>query len=88
MSEGGGYARERGRYEERLYYVCVTTCAFYGVSPARLEARVGAQLDWALGLTHIRQVGLVLIRQVETVGPQDLNLLFRLHVVPSTGLSV
>ena len=45
---------------------------------------VGAQLDWASGLTHIRQVGLILIRQVETVGPQDLNLLFRLHIVPST----
>ena len=32
---------------------------------------VGAQPDWALGLTLIRQV---LIRQVETVGPQDLKL--------------
>ena len=47
-------------------------------------AFVGAQLDWASGLTHIRQLGLILIRQVETVGPQDLNLLFKLHVVPST----
>ena len=45
---------------------------------------VGAQLDWASGLTHIRQLGLILIRQVETVGPQDLNLLFRLQVVPGT----
>ena len=49
---------------------------------------VGEQLDWASGLTHIRQIGLILIRQVETVGPQDLNLLFRLHVVLSTELSV
>ena len=49
---------------------------------------VGAQLDWASGLTHIRQIGLIPIRQVETVGPQDLNLLFRLHVVLSTELSV
>ena len=49
---------------------------------------VGAQPDWASGLTHIRQIGLILIRQVETVGPQGLNLLFRLHVVLSTELSV
>ena len=42
---------------------------------------VGEQPDWALGLTLIRQV---LIRQVETVGPQDLNYLYYslgLHVV-------
>ena len=32
---------------------------------------VGAQPDWALGLTLIRQV---LIRQVENVGPPDLDL--------------
>ena len=44
-------------------------------------ALVGAQPDWALGLTLIRQV---LIRQVETVGPQDLNYIYYslgLHVV-------
>ena len=32
---------------------------------------VGAQPDWALGLTLIRQV---LIRQVENIGPPDLDL--------------
>ena len=42
---------------------------------------VGAQPDWALGLTLIRQV---LIRQVETVGPQDLKL----HLLLFLGLHV
>ena len=32
---------------------------------------VGTQPDWALGLTLIRQV---LIRQVENIGPPDLDL--------------
>ena len=34
MSEGGGYARERGRYEERWYYVCVTMCALRAAAAA------------------------------------------------------
>ena len=36
-----------------------------------LVVLVGAQPDWALGLTLIRQVP---IRQVENVGPPDLDL--------------
>ena len=59
---------------------CCTCCTYITVHPTRLgralvyavpAVLVGAQPDWALGLTLIRQV---LIRQVENIGPPDLDL--------------